>query len=128
MRHPVFSTIHEYTRACAQEPYELPVCRLAVLDAAAGQVVPLSPLDLFADAAEAAAVLAANPRARVLLLRHFSPRQANRLLGIGGSGGNGPAVGDEDGDGADLDGGAEDWELLGEVRARKSVCGTINLK
>ncbi|KAG2448292.1 hypothetical protein HYH02_006876 [Chlamydomonas schloesseri] len=113
-----------------QEPYELPVCRLAVLDAAAGQVVPLSPLDLFADAAEAAQLLTAHPRARVLLLRHFSPQQANRLLGLGGGGGGGgggrgrgggagdhtPAeAGDEDrpGDGADEEG-AEDWEVLGE--------------
>jgi hypothetical protein len=30
-----------------QEPYELPQCRLAVLDGVAGQLVGVSPLELF---------------------------------------------------------------------------------
>ncbi|GIL69488.1 hypothetical protein Vretifemale_410 [Volvox reticuliferus] len=65
-----------------QEPYELPLCRLSVLDDVSGQLVPVSPLDLFEDAGQLATTLEHNPRARVLMLRFFSPDQANKLLGL----------------------------------------------
>ncbi|GLI62681.1 hypothetical protein VaNZ11_005357, partial [Volvox africanus] len=65
-----------------QEPYELPLCRLSVLDDVSGQLVSVSPLDLFEDAAQLATTLEHNPRARVLMLRYFSPDHANKLLGL----------------------------------------------
>ncbi|GLC46094.1 hypothetical protein PLESTB_001033400 [Pleodorina starrii] len=66
----------------SQEPYELPTCRLSVLDEVSGQLVAVSPLELFDDATQLATTLERSPRARVLLLRYFTPEQANMLLGL----------------------------------------------
>ncbi len=52
-----------------------------------GSRIPVSPLHLFASHAQLEAALAANPRLRVLLLRHFSPQQAKALLASEGGGG-----------------------------------------
>ncbi|EFJ42340.1 hypothetical protein VOLCADRAFT_97614 [Volvox carteri f. nagariensis] len=65
-----------------QEPYELPTCRLTVLDDVSGQLVPVSPLELFDDVGQLATTLERSPRARVLLLRYFTSEQANQLLGL----------------------------------------------
>ena len=62
-----------------QEPYELPLSRLALLDDAAGQLVPINPLELFTSHREMATALERHPRLRVLLLRHFAPEQVGCL-------------------------------------------------
>ncbi|KXZ54118.1 hypothetical protein GPECTOR_5g22 [Gonium pectorale] len=100
----------------AQEPYELPLCRLSVHDAVSGQQVAVSPLELFDDAAQLGATLGRNPRARVLLLRHFAPEQANDLLRLGAAKAAAAAAGEEGEEGAD-----ESWKVLEQdVRGLRS--------
>mmetsp|Transcript_27732 Transcript_27732/g.60749 ORF Transcript_27732/g.60749 Transcript_27732/m.60749 type:complete len:858 (+) Transcript_27732:614-3187(+) len=100
-----------------QEPYELPMAKLSVLDCVSGQLAPVNPLDLFDSYRHMSRVLEGSTRSRVLLLRHFTPSQCNQLTGLlassaaaTGSGSSGGAAAAEEQEGS--------WSLLGQdVRA-----------
>ena len=65
----------------SQEPYELPMAKLQVMNLKTNEMKPIHPLQLFRSQAECASVIENYPRRRVLMLRYFSPKQANDLLG-----------------------------------------------
>ena len=65
----------------SQEPYELPMAKLQVLNLKTNQLKPLHPLQLFKTQAECASLIENYPRRRILMLRYFQPKQANELLG-----------------------------------------------
>ena len=92
-----------------QPPYDLPASRLMLLDSAAGEMRSVAVTDLFPSHAAFASAISADPRLRVLLLRHLTHAQANALLaaadaddaasaaamdGEGASDGGAPAVDD----------------------------------
>eukprot|EP00854_Cymbomonas_tetramitiformis_P004045 gene4045-5018_t len=88
---PSWSRLEGWWKSCpmaatrtviSQPPFDLPMSTLSLFDANATHLRPLNPLALFKSHAEFCALTAHNERLRILLLRHFTARQGNDLLGV----------------------------------------------